>query len=161
MKKVIRLTESNLVNLIEKVIQEQAQENSPECQKLAQKIKSHKAKGEKLINLIPQKLRSTFTTIFETGINEGPEAFKKEIPTQFKTKFEEKFSQIQKPKTQSDLDTMLSKAENDAKNIQEQFYAPAWFMPTIMILCLLFMLVLLIRGLKSQGEFCSGAPYRG
>lgn len=158
MKKRIRLSESDLVNLIEKVIQEQAKENSPECQKLAQKIKSHKAKGEKLINLIPQKLRSTFTTIFETGINEGPEAFKKEIPAQLKTKFEEKISQIRKPKTQSELDTMITKAENDAKNIQEQ---NVWLVPTIMILGLLFIIVQLIRGLMRSGEYCSGTPYRG
>ena len=153
MKKVIRLTESELTNIIKKVVQEQ-QENSAQCQKLAQKIKSHKAKGERLINFAPKKVRNMLTNIFEKGINEGTEAFKNAIPQQMKSDFQKKIATLKKPKSDMELDSIISDVENEVKNIQEQFYPPAWFMPTIMILGALFILVMLIGGLRSQGEYC-------
>ena len=162
MKKVIRLSESKLVNLIEKIIKEQAQENSPECQKLAQKIKSHKAKGDRLISFAPKKFRNMLSSLFNTGIEKGPEALKTAIPQEMKSEFQKKIATLKKPKSETELDAMISDVENEVNNIQEQIFTPGTgLMSVIMILGLLFMLVVLIRGLRSQGEYCSGTPYRG
>jgi hypothetical protein len=153
MKKVIRLTESELVRLIQQVITEQ--ETSPECQKIVRKIESHKSKGNRLISLVPKKYRETFQRIFEIGIEDGPEAFKNAIPQELRQKFEKVISTLKKPKTDAELESMISDVENDARQIKEQFYGPSWLMPTIMIAGALFILVVLIIGLKNNaGEYC-------
>lgn len=152
MKKVIRLSESDLTKLILRVIEEQ--ENSEQCQMLAKKIKSHKAKGDRLISLAPKKLRNTLSSIFETGIMKGPEAFKNAIPQQMKQEFQKRVATLKKPKSDMELDSMISNVENEVKNIEEQYYGPSWLMPSIMILGALFILVMLIGGLRSQGEYC-------
>lgn len=153
MKKVIRLTESELVELIQQVISEQ--ETSPECQKIIRKIESHKSMGNRLISLVPRKYRETFQRIFKMGIEDGPEVFRNAIPQEFKQKFEKVISTLKKPKTDAELESMISKIESDAQQIKEQIYGPSWLMPTIMIAGALFILVVLIIGLKNNaGEYC-------
>ena len=159
MKKVIRLSESKLVNLIEKIIKEQAQENSPQCQKLAQKIKSHKAKGDRLISFAPKKLRNMLSSLFNTGIEKGPEALKNAIPQEMKSEFQKKIATLKKPKSEMELDALLSDVENEVENIQEQF-APQtpYFMAVVMGLSVLLILVVLIWGME-EAPLCSS--YRG
>ena len=72
-----------------------------------------------------------------------------------KQKFEKVISTLKKPKTDAELESMISKIESDAQQIKEQIYGPSWLMPTIMIAGALFILVVLIIGLKN---FTSGLP---
>ena len=157
MKKVIRLTESNLVNLIEKVIQEQ-QQNYEQCQKFAAKRKSYKAKGERIIRFAPKKVQNMLTSIFNTGLEKGPAAFKNSIPQNIKAEFQKKIATLKKPKSDMEVESMISDVENEVKNIQEQFYGPAWLMPAVMILSVLLVLVVLIWG-REEAPLCSS--YRG
>ena len=157
MKKVIRLTESNLVNLIEKVIQEQ-QQNYEQCQKFAAKRKSYKAKGERIIRFAPKKVQNMLTSIFNTGLEKGPEAFKNSVPQNIKAEFQKKIATLKKPKSDMEVESMISDVENEVKNIQEQFYGPAWLMPAVMILSVLLVLVVLIWG-REEAPLCSS--YRG
>jgi hypothetical protein len=161
MGKTIRLTESDLTRIIRRVIVEK-QENSEQCQKLAQKIKSHKAKGDRLISFAPKKLRNMLSSLFNTGIEKGPDAFKNTIPQEMKSEFQKKIATLKKPKSETELDAMILDVENEVNNIQEQIFTPGTgLMSVIMILCLLFMLVVLIRGLRSQGEYCGQSIWWG
>ena len=153
MKKVIRLSESKLVNLIEKIIQEQ-QVNSEQCQKFAKKRNSYKAKGERIIRLAPNKLRGMLTSIFNTGLEKGPQAFKNAIPQEMKSEFQKKIATLKKPKSEMELDALLSDVENEVENIQEQFYAPPYFMAVVMGLSVLLILVILIWGME-EAPLCS------
>lgn len=157
MKKVIRLTESNLVNLIEKVIQEQ-QQNYEQCQEFATKRKSYKAKGDRIIRFAPKKVQNMLTSIFNTGLEKGPAAFKNSIPQNIKAEFQKKIATLKKPKSDMEVESMISDVENEVKNIQEQFYGPAWLMPAVMILSVLLVLVVLIWG-REDAPLCSA--YRG
>ena len=157
MKKVIRLTESNLVNLIEKVIQEQQQNYEP-CQEFATKRKSYKAKGDRIIRFAPKKVQNMLTSIFNTGLEKGPAAFKNSIPQNIKAEFQKKIATLKKPKSDMEVESMISDVENEVKNIQEQFYGPAWLMPAVMILSVLLVLVVLIWG-REDAPLCSS--YRG
>jgi hypothetical protein len=57
---------------------------------------------------------------------------------------------------------MISDVENEVNNIQEQIFTPGTgLVSVIMILGLLFMLVVLIRGLRSQGEYCGQSIWWG
>ena len=153
MKKVIRLTESNLVNLIEKVIQEQ-QQNYEQCQEFATKRKSYKAKGDRIIRFAPKKVQNMLTSIFNTGLEKGPAAFKNSIPQNIKAEFQKKIATLKKPKSDMEVESMISDVENEVKNIQEQFYGPAWLMPAVMILSVLLVLVVLIWG-REDAPLCS------
>ena len=153
MKKVIRLTESNLVNLIEKVIQEQ-QQNYEQCQEFATKRKSYKAKGDRIIRFAPKKVQNMLTSIFNTGLEKGPAAFKNSIPQNIKAEFQKKIATLKKPKSDMEVESMISDVENEVKNIQEQFYGPAWLMPAVMILSVLLVLVVLIWG-REEAPLCS------
>jgi hypothetical protein len=157
MKKVIRLTESNLVNLIEKVIQEQ-QQNYEQCQEFATKRKSYKAKGDRIIRFAPKKVQNMLTSIFNTGLEKGPAAFKNSIPQNIKAEFQKKIATLKKPKSDMEVESMISDVENEVKNIQEQFYGPPWLMAAVMILSVLLVLVVLIWG-REDAPLCSS--YRG
>ena len=157
MKKVIRLTESNLVNLIEKVIQEQ-QQNSTQCQEFATKRKSYKAKGDRIIRFAPQKVQNMLTSIFNTGLEKGPAAFKNSIPQNIKAEFQKKIATLKKPKSDMEVESMISDVENEVKIIQEQFYGPAWLMPAVMILSVLLILVVLIWGME-DAPLCAAYRY--
>ena len=157
MKKVIRLTESNLVNLIEKVIQEQ-QQNYEQCQEFATKRKSYKAKGDRIIRFAPKKVQNMLTSIFNTGLEKGPAAFKNSIPQNIKAEFQKKIATLKKPKSDMEVESMISDVENEVKNIQEQFYGPDWLMAAVMILSVLLVLVVLIWG-REDAPLCSS--YRG
>lgn len=162
MKKVIRLTESNLVNLIEKVIQEQ-QQNFEQCQEFATKRKSYKAKGDRIIRFAPKKVQNMLTSIFNTGLEKGPAAFKNSIPQNIKAEFQKKIATLKKPKSDMEVESMISDVENEikdieVKNIQEQFYGPDWLMAAVMILSVLLVLVVLIWG-REDAPLCSA--YRG
>jgi hypothetical protein len=158
MKKVIRITESDLTNIIRRVIVEQ-QENSEQCQKFAKKRNSYKAKGERIIRLAPNKLRGMLTSIFNIGLEKGPQAFKNAIPQEMKSEFQKKIATLKKPKSEMELDALLSDVENEVENIQEQF-APQtpYFMAVVMGLSVLLILVVLIWGME-EAPLCSS--YRG
>ena len=157
MKKVIRLTETDLTKIIKRVIEEQ-QENSEKCQKFATKRKSYKAKGERIIRFAPKKVQNMLTSIFNTGLEKGPAAFKNSIPQNIKAEFQKKIATLKKPKSDMEVESMISDVENEVKNIQEQFYGPAWLMPAVMILSVLLVLVVLIWG-REEAPLCSS--YRG
>jgi HD superfamily phosphohydrolase len=157
MKKVIRLTETDLTKIIKRVIEEQ-QENSEKCQKFAAKRKSYKAKGERIIRFAPKKVQNMLTSIFNTGLEKGPEAFKNSVPQNIKAEFQKKIATLKKPKSDMEVESMISDVENEVKNIQEQFYGPAWLMPAVMILSVLLVLVVLIWG-REEAPLCSS--YRG
>jgi len=157
MKKVIRLTESDLTRIIKRVIEEQ-QENSEKCQNFAKKRKSYKAKGDRIIKLAPKKAQDMLTLIFNTGLEKGPEAFKNAVPQNIKAEFQKKIATLKKPKSDMEVESMISDVENEVKNIQEQFYAPAWFMPAVMILSVLLILVVLIWGM-ADAPLCAAYRY--
>ena len=157
MKKVIRLTETDLTKIIKRVIEEQ-QENSEKCQKFAAKRKSYKAKGDRIIRFAPKKVQNMLTSIFNTGLEKGPAAFKNSIPQNIKAEFQKKIATLKKPKSDMEVESMISDVENEVKNIQEQFYGPAWLMPAVMILSVLLVLVVLIWG-REEAPLCSS--YRG
>ena len=157
MKKVIRLTETDLTKIIKRVIEEQ-QENSEKCQKFAAKRKSYKAKGDRIIRFAPKKVQNMLTSIFNTGLEKGPAAFKNSIPQNIKAEFQKKIATLKKPKSDMEVESMISDVENEVKNIQEQFYGPAWLMPAVMILSVLLVLVVLIWG-REDAPLCSS--YRG
>jgi len=150
MKKVIRLTESDLVNLIERVLQEQSQTESPECQKVKKRINSYKLKGERIIRFAPQKTRAILSSLFQKGIEEGPEAFKKGIPQQMKQDFEKRIKNLRKPKSDSELDLMISDAENEINQIQEASSLPMWLQYTILISSWLFILLVFIWAARNN-----------
>lgn len=156
MKKQIRLSESDLVNLIEKVIQEQANENSQKCEKFEKKRKSYKAKGDSIIRLAPKKAQGILTSIFNTGMEKGPEAFKNAVPQNIKAEFQKKLATLKKPKSERELDAMLLDAENQIENIQEQVNPP--IVGYVMLAGLLLVLVMLIWGME-DAPLC--AAYRG
>lgn len=157
MVKQIRLSESDLVNLIEKVIQEQANENSQKCEKFEKKRKSYKAKGGSIIRLAPKKAQGILTSIFNTGMEKGPEAFKNAVPQNIKAEFQKKLATLKKPKSERELDAMLLDAENQIENIQEQA-GPPQIMGYVFLACILLVLVILIWGMD-DAPLCS--TYRG
>ena len=153
----VDFTETDLTKIIKRVIEEQ-QENSEKCQKFAAKRKSYKAKGERIIRFAPKKVQNMLTSIFNTGLEKGPEAFKNSVPQNIKAEFQKKIATLKKPKSDMEVDSMISDVENEVKNIQEQFYGPAWLMPAVMILSVLLVLVVLIWG-REEAPLCSS--YRG
>jgi uncharacterized membrane protein (DUF106 family) len=102
------------------------------------------------------------SSLFNTGIEKGPDAFKNAIPQEMKSEFQKKIATLKKPKSETELDAMISDVENEVNNIQEQIFTTGTgLMSVIMILGLLFMLVVLIRGLRSQGEYCGQSIWWG
>ena len=80
------------------------------------------------------------------------------IPQNIKAEFQKKIATLKKPKSDMEVESMISDVENEVKNIQEQFYGPAWLMPAVMILSVLLVLVVLIWG-REEAPLCSS--YRG
>lgn len=155
MKKVIRLTESDLTRIIKRVVEEQ-QENSEKCQNFAKKRKSYKAKGDRIIRLAPKKVQDMLTSIFNTGLEKGPQAFKNAVPQNIKAEFQKKIATLKKPKSDMEVESMISDVENEVKNIQEQFAPQSpWFMITVMSLSVLLILVVLIWGME-ESSYCMG-----
>jgi hypothetical protein len=149
MKKVIRLTESNLVNLIEKVIQEQATpaKTPQECAMLRKKSEKNKMRAQRVISFAPKQLRDIISKAFDAGVKQGPEAFKSALPMEGKQALEKKLKSIKKPKTDSELEQLISAAQSEASNIQEQ--VKSWlglFVNIGMLLMVLMVLIIIIRG---------------
>lgn len=155
MKRTIRLTESDFTRIIRRIIVEQ-QENPQRCEKFEKKRKSYKAKGERIIRLSPKKAQGILTSIFNTGMEKGPEAFKNAVPQNIKAEFQKKITTLKKPKSERELDAMLSDVENKIENIQEQVNPPV--MGYVFLACLLLILVILIWGME-DAPLC--ASYRG
>ena len=157
MKKVIRITESDLTNIIRTVIEEQqGEDKTQQCQRFAKKRNSLKAKGDRIIRLAPKKIQGMITSIFNKGLEGGPESFKNAIPQNIKAEFQKKIATLKKPKSDSELESMVSNVENDIQNLQEQ-YAPQspWVMGSIMILSVLLILVVIIWGME-ESSYCMG-----
>ena len=148
MKKVIRLSESDLVNLIEKAIQEQStpSKSPEECAMLRKRSSKNKMRAEKLISFAPKPIREILTKAYQTGLEKGPEAFKSALPMEGKQALEKKLKTVQKPKTDSEIDQLISTAQSEASNIQEQVKSVLGLFVNIgMILMLLMVLIIIIR----------------
>lgn len=148
MKKVIRLSESDLVNLIEKVIQEQATptKTPQECAMLRKKSEKNKMRAQRVISFAPKQLRDIISKAFDTGLEKGPEAFKSALPMEGRQALEKKLKSVKKPKTDSELEQLISAAQSEASNIQEQ--VKSWlglFINIGMLLMVLMVLIIIIR----------------
>jgi len=155
--KVIKLTENDLMNIVQKVIEEQqGEDKTQQCQRFAKKRESLKAKGDRIIRLAPKKIQGMITSIFNKGLEGGPESFKNAIPQNIKAEFQKKIATLKKPKSDSELESMVSNVENEIQNIQEQ-WAPQspWVMGSIIILSVLLFLVLIIWGME-EPDYCMG-----
>jgi len=141
MKKVIRLSEADLISIIEKVITEQAtpSKSPQECAMLRKKVEKNKARGERVINFAPRALRDMLKKAFDAGVENGPEAFKV---------LNSKLKSVKMPKSDAEIESMISAAEMEAKNtkLQEQVKSVLGLIVEIgMILMLLIVLIILIR----------------
>ena len=80
MKKVIRLTESDLTRIIQRVIEEQEMtqpnKKSPQqCEMIKKKALRNKNRGERLIKMFPKQLQGIMSKSFDNGVKNGVEAF--------------------------------------------------------------------------------------
>jgi flagellar biosynthesis/type III secretory pathway protein FliH len=147
MKKVIRLSENDLVRLIERVINEQpTQTKSPEeCIRLRKKIDIAKSRAQSVIAMAPRQLQDILKKAFETGVNQGPEAFKNALPREARETLDKKIRTTRMPKTNSEIESMMSQAQQEVENIQEQ--VKSWlglFINIGMILMVLWVLLIII-----------------
>ena len=150
MKKVIRLSEADLISIIEKVITEQAtpSKSPQECAMLRKKVEKNKARGERVIKFAPRALRDMLKKAFDAGVENGPEAFKATLPKQAKEVLNSKLKSVKMPKSDAEIESMISAAEMEAKNtkLQEQVKSVLGLIVEIgMILMLLIVLIILIR----------------
>jgi hypothetical protein len=150
MKKVIRLSEADLISIIEKVITEQVtpSKSPQECAMLRKKVEKNKARGERVINFAPRALRDMLKKAFDAGVENGPEAFKAALPKQAKEVLNSKLKSVKMPKSDAEIESMISAAEMEAKNtkLQEQVKSVLGLIVEIgMILMLLIVLIILIR----------------
>jgi hypothetical protein len=85
---------------------------------------------------------------FDAGVENGPEAFKAALPKQAKEVLNSKLKSVKMPKSDAEIESMISAAEMEAKNtkLQEQVKSVLGLIVEIgMILMLLIVLIILIR----------------
>lgn len=153
MKKVIRLSESELTKIILKVIEEQStpSKSPEECQMLRKKIDKNKMRAKKVISFAPKGVRDIISKAFDIGLKQGPEAFKNALPMEGKQSLEKKLKSVKKPKTDSEIDQLISIAQSEASNVQEQVKSLLGLFVNIgMILMVLMVLIIIIRGIDGD-----------
>jgi hypothetical protein len=115
---------------------------------LRKKVEKNKARGERVINFAPRALRDMLKKAFDAGVENGPEAFKAALPKQAKEVLNSKLKSVKMPKSDAEIESMISAAEMEAKNtkLQEQVKSVLGLIVEIgMILMLLIVLIILIR----------------
>jgi hypothetical protein len=115
---------------------------------LRKKVEKNKARGERVINFAPRALRDMLKKAFDAGVENGPEAFKATLPKQAKEVLNSKLKSVKMPKSDAEIESMISAAEMEAKNtkLQEQVKSVLGLIVEIgMILMLLIVLIILIR----------------
>jgi hypothetical protein len=121
MKKVIRITESDLTNIIRRVIEEQqGEDKTQQCQKIKNRIAKNTRRGERLLRLFPKPFQSIMKKSFDEGAKNGVQAFFTAIPSEIRDEVKTQFAKFKKPKTDSEIETMVVDAESGKKDIQEQ-----------------------------------------
>jgi uncharacterized metal-binding protein len=150
MAKVIKLSESDLKNIIRKIVSEQAKPSkSPEeCAMLRKKVEKNKARAQQVINFAPKALREMLRKAFDAGVENGPEAFKAALPKQANEVLSNKLKSVKMPKSDAEIESMISAAEMEAKNpkLQEQVKSVLGLIVNIgMILMLLWVILILVR----------------
>jgi hypothetical protein len=115
---------------------------------LRKKVEKNKARGERVINFAPRALRDMLKKAFDAGVENGPEAFKAALPKQANEVLNSKLKSVKMPKSDAEIESMISAAEMEAKNtkLQEQVKSVLGLIVEIgMILMLLIVLIILIR----------------
>jgi hypothetical protein len=115
---------------------------------LRKKVEKNKARGERVINFAPRALRDMLKKAFDAGVENGPEAFKAALPKQANEVLNSKLKSVKMPKSDAEIESMISAAEIEAKNtkLQEQVKSVLGLIVEIgMILMLLIVLIILIR----------------
>jgi hypothetical protein len=115
---------------------------------LRKKVEKNKARGERVINFAPRALRDMLKKAFDAGVENGPEAFKATLPKQAKEVLNSKLKSVKMPKSDAEIESMISAVEMEAKNtkLQEQVKSVLGLIVEIgMILMLLIVLIILIR----------------
>lgn len=164
MKKVIRLTEADLTKIIQRVIQEQemaqSKEKSPQqCEMIKKRALKNKSRGERLIKLFPKPLQGIMSKSFDAGIKNGVEAFFSSIPAEIRGEVKQKFDKSRKPKTDQELDVMISKAESGQQDMQEQ---KANWRDWVWLMGLLAIIIFVIYlKTKDYGEYCGQSIWWG
>lgn len=152
MKKVIRITESDLTNIIRRVIKEQqGEDKTQQCQKIKNRIAKNTRRGERLLKLFPKPFQPIMKKAFEEGKKNGPDAFFTALPNEIRDEVKNRFSKLKKPKTDAELEKMVVDIESKQSNIQEQQPGPIWFEYAFLIFSLGFM-VYIIWGLSRPAE---------
>jgi hypothetical protein len=115
---------------------------------LRKKVEKNKARGERVIKFAPRALRDMLKKAFDAGVENGPEAFKAALPKQANEVLNSKLKSVKMPKSDAEIESMISAAEIEAKNtkLQEQVKSVLGLIVEIgMILMLLIVLIILIR----------------
>jgi hypothetical protein len=155
MGKTIRLSESELINLIQKIISEQpTPSKSPEeCSMLRRKKQKNILRGQRVINFAPKALRGILKKAFDAGITQGPEAFKAALPQQANDVLNKKMNSVKMPKSDSEIESLISAAEMESQNLnlQEQVKSVLGLIVNIgMILMVLWVIVILVRNVDGD-----------
>lgn len=157
MKKVIRLTESDLTRIIQRVIEEQemtqSNKKSPQqCEMIKKRALRNKNRGQRLIKMFPKPLQGIMSKSFDSGIKNGVESFFTSIPTEVRSEVKQKFDKSKKPKTDDELDVIIANAESGQQDMQEQ---TASWKDWVWLMVLLAIIIFLIwNGTRNYGEYC-------
>lgn len=158
--KVIKLTENDLMNIVQKVIEEQGMKKSPEeCQKIEKSIERNIKRGERLLRLFPKPFQSIMKKSFDEGTKNGVQAFFTSIPSEIRDEVKNKFAKLRKPQTDSEIETIVVDAESGKKDVQEQqgsWRDWVWLMGLIAII-----LFVIWARKKNGGEYCGQSIWWG
>lgn len=164
MKKIIRLTESDLTRIVKRVIEEQEMtqpnKKSPQqCEMIKKRALRNKNRGERLIKMFPKQLQGIMSKSFDNGIKNGVEAFFSSIPTEIRSEVKQKFDKSRKPKSDAELDAMITKAESGQQDMQEQ---TASWRDWVWLMALLAMIIFVIYlNTRNYGEYCGQSIWWG
>jgi predicted PurR-regulated permease PerM len=114
---------------------------------LKKKSEKNKIRAQRVISFAPKQVRDILSKAFDTGVKQGVEAFKTSLPMEGRQALEKKLKSIKKPKTDSELEQLISAAQSEASNIQEQVKSLlGLFVDIGIILMVLMVLIIIIRG---------------
>lgn len=148
MPRVIKLTETDLVRIVKKVIAEQ--ENT-DCEAIKRRYNRIISVSNRAMNLLPKQLREPVKNSFNSSLKGGnSETFINSLPKEIKSEFiKQKQKFIGKIKNLNDAETQLSQIE--VEGIQEQTFTQpgnisylGWIGPAIKIIAILGILYALL-----------------